>query len=124
MKYVIDSSVGVKWVIPEVDSAKALRLCDDCRIGASNSSPRISTPPGRQFHHPSRTTSAYHPGRGGCRLARHSRPPAPTGECAAVPAACVCDLLADTVGGSCPVTVRESAPSGQPQAGTSCKPMI
>jgi hypothetical protein len=29
MKYVIDSSVGVKWVIPEVDSAKALRLCDD-----------------------------------------------------------------------------------------------
>ena len=34
MKYVIDSSVGVKWVIPEVDSAKALRLCDDYRIGA------------------------------------------------------------------------------------------
>ena len=33
MKYVIDSSVGVKWVIPEVDSAKALRLCDDYRIG-------------------------------------------------------------------------------------------
>src|SRR6516164_3173818 len=33
MKYVIDSSVGVKWVIPEVDSAKALRLGDDYRIG-------------------------------------------------------------------------------------------
>src|SRR5215471_8867064 len=33
MKYVIDSSLGVKWVIPEVDSAKALRLCDDYRIG-------------------------------------------------------------------------------------------
>ena len=31
MKYVIDSSVGVKWVIPEVDSAKALRLRDDYR---------------------------------------------------------------------------------------------
>jgi hypothetical protein len=29
MKYVIDSSVGVKWVIPELDSAKALRLVDD-----------------------------------------------------------------------------------------------
>ena len=33
MKYVIDSSLGVKWVIPEVDSAKALRLCDDYRFG-------------------------------------------------------------------------------------------
>ena len=33
MKYVINSSVGVKWVIPEVDSAKALRLCDHYRIG-------------------------------------------------------------------------------------------
>ena len=33
MKYVIDSSVGVKWVIPEVDSAKALRLGDDYRNG-------------------------------------------------------------------------------------------
>lgn len=31
MKYVIDSSIGVKWVIPEVDSAKALRLRDDYR---------------------------------------------------------------------------------------------
>jgi hypothetical protein len=29
MKYVIDSSVGVKWVIPEVYFAKALRLCED-----------------------------------------------------------------------------------------------
>ena len=26
MKYVIDSSVGLKWVIPETDSDKALRL--------------------------------------------------------------------------------------------------
>jgi hypothetical protein len=33
MKYVIDSSIGVKWVVPEVDSAKALRLCDDYRNG-------------------------------------------------------------------------------------------
>ena len=33
MKYVIESSVGVKWVIPEVDSAQALRLGDDSRIG-------------------------------------------------------------------------------------------
>jgi hypothetical protein len=29
MKYVIDSTVGAKWEIPEVDSAKALRRCDD-----------------------------------------------------------------------------------------------
>ena len=33
MKNVIDSSVGVKWVIPEVDSAKVLRLRDDYRNG-------------------------------------------------------------------------------------------
>jgi hypothetical protein len=33
MKYVINSSVGVKWVIPEVDSAQALRLGGDYRIG-------------------------------------------------------------------------------------------
>lgn len=29
MKYVIDSSVAVKWAIPEADTAKALRLRDD-----------------------------------------------------------------------------------------------
>ena len=26
MKYVLDSSVGLKWVLPEIDSEKALRL--------------------------------------------------------------------------------------------------
>ena len=26
MKYVIDSSVALRWVIPEIDSVKALRL--------------------------------------------------------------------------------------------------
>jgi predicted nucleic acid-binding protein len=31
MKYVIDSSVMVKWVLPEPDSDKALRLRDDLR---------------------------------------------------------------------------------------------
>lgn len=28
MKYVLDSSVALKWVLPEVDSAKAIRLRD------------------------------------------------------------------------------------------------
>jgi predicted nucleic acid-binding protein len=29
MKYVLDSSVGVKWVLPEADSAKALRVREE-----------------------------------------------------------------------------------------------
>ena len=29
MKYVLDSSVAAKWVLPEVDSDKALRLRDE-----------------------------------------------------------------------------------------------
>lgn len=29
MKYVLDSSVALKWVLPEADSAKAIRLRDD-----------------------------------------------------------------------------------------------
>ena len=29
MKYVLDSSVAVKWVLPEVDSPKAIRLRDE-----------------------------------------------------------------------------------------------
>jgi predicted nucleic acid-binding protein len=33
MKYVLDSSVGLKFVLPEVDSAKALRLRDGYRQG-------------------------------------------------------------------------------------------
>ncbi len=31
MKYVIDSSVAVKWAIPETDTAKALQLREDYR---------------------------------------------------------------------------------------------
>jgi predicted nucleic acid-binding protein len=31
MKYVLDSSVALKWFLTEPDSAKALRLCDDVR---------------------------------------------------------------------------------------------
>jgi len=31
MKYVLDVSIGLKWVLNEVDSAKALRLRDDYR---------------------------------------------------------------------------------------------
>jgi predicted nucleic acid-binding protein len=33
MKYVLDSSVAFKWVIPEIDTDKALRLRDDGRSG-------------------------------------------------------------------------------------------
>jgi predicted nucleic acid-binding protein len=33
MKYVIDSSVAVKWAIPEADTAKALQLREDFRNG-------------------------------------------------------------------------------------------
>jgi predicted nucleic acid-binding protein len=33
MKYVLDSSVALKWVLPEADSGKALRLRDDYSNG-------------------------------------------------------------------------------------------
>jgi predicted nucleic acid-binding protein len=33
MKYVLDASVAVKWVLPEADSAKAISLRDDYRKG-------------------------------------------------------------------------------------------
>src|SRR5262245_47951373 len=31
MKYVLDASIGIKWVIVEPDSNKATRLCEDYR---------------------------------------------------------------------------------------------
>ena len=33
MKYVLDSSVALKWVLPEADSGKAIRLRDDYSNG-------------------------------------------------------------------------------------------
>jgi predicted nucleic acid-binding protein len=33
MKYVVDSSVALKWVLPEADSAKAIRLRDEYKNG-------------------------------------------------------------------------------------------
>ncbi len=33
MKYVLDSSAALPWVLPEKDSAKAIRLRDDARNG-------------------------------------------------------------------------------------------
>ena len=33
MKYVLDSSVALKWVLPEADSAKAIRLRDEYKNG-------------------------------------------------------------------------------------------
>lgn len=34
MKYVLDSSVAIKWALPEVDSDTAIRLRDEYRQGA------------------------------------------------------------------------------------------
>ncbi len=45
MKYVLDSSVALKWVLPEVDSHKALRLRDEYNNGIHELlSPDIFTP--------------------------------------------------------------------------------
>ena len=33
MKYVVDSSVALKWVLPETDTPKAVALRDDFRMG-------------------------------------------------------------------------------------------
>jgi predicted nucleic acid-binding protein len=33
MKYVLDSSVALKWVLPEADSARAIRLRDEYKNG-------------------------------------------------------------------------------------------
>jgi hypothetical protein len=33
MKYVLDSSVALKWVLPEANSGKAIRLRDDYSNG-------------------------------------------------------------------------------------------
>jgi predicted nucleic acid-binding protein len=33
MKYVVDSNVAIKWVLPEPDSDKAIRLRDEFRLG-------------------------------------------------------------------------------------------
>ena len=33
MRYILDSSVAVKWEVPEIDSDKAQRLRDDVRAG-------------------------------------------------------------------------------------------
>ena len=38
MNYVIDSSIALKWIIPELDSDKALRLRDDFRSACRQSS--------------------------------------------------------------------------------------
>ncbi len=34
MRYVLDSSAAIQWVLPEKDSAKAMRLRDDYHNGA------------------------------------------------------------------------------------------
>jgi hypothetical protein len=33
MKYVVDSNVALKWVLPEAESDKAIRLRDDAQAG-------------------------------------------------------------------------------------------
>ena len=45
MKYVLDSSVALKWVLPEVDSGKAIRLRDEYNRGMhALLAPEIFTP--------------------------------------------------------------------------------
>ena len=45
MKYVLDSSVALKWVLPEADSARAIRLRDEYQQGVHELlAPDIFTP--------------------------------------------------------------------------------
>jgi predicted nucleic acid-binding protein len=45
MKYVLDSSVALKWVLPEADSAKVIRLRDEYKNGVHQLlAPDIFTP--------------------------------------------------------------------------------
>jgi len=45
MKYVLDSSVALKWVLPEADSVKAIRLRDEYKNGIHELlAPDIFTP--------------------------------------------------------------------------------
>lgn len=45
MKYVLDSSVALKWVLPEADSAKTIRLRDEYKHGIHELiAPDIFTP--------------------------------------------------------------------------------
>lgn len=45
MKYVLDSSVALKWVLPEVDSGKAIRLRDEYKVAKHELiAPDIFTP--------------------------------------------------------------------------------
>ncbi len=45
MKYVVDSSVGLKWVLPEPDSGRAVRLRDEYKRGIHELiAPDIFTP--------------------------------------------------------------------------------
>jgi predicted nucleic acid-binding protein len=45
MRYVLDSSVALKWVLPEADSANAIRLRDEYKSGVHELlAPDIFTP--------------------------------------------------------------------------------
>ncbi len=44
MKYVLDSSVAFKWLVPEINSYKALRLLDDYQKGIHDLLSLDSTP--------------------------------------------------------------------------------
>jgi hypothetical protein len=45
MKYVLDSCVGLKWLLKEIDSDKALRIRDDFRRQVHDFSRAIRNPP-------------------------------------------------------------------------------
>jgi hypothetical protein len=42
MRYVIDSSVAAKWVLPEIDSDKALRFREEFSRGSGHISGSLS----------------------------------------------------------------------------------
>lgn len=39
MRYVLDSSVAIKWVLPEPDTPKAVRIRNEARSGLHSSFP-------------------------------------------------------------------------------------
>jgi predicted nucleic acid-binding protein len=56
MKYVIDSSVAFKWVVPETDSDKAPQLRADYE-NASKSESRIASNPKLEYRNPKQIRS-------------------------------------------------------------------
>ena len=69
MRYVLDSSVGIKSLLREVDSDKAIRIRDDFIAGAlrNNLAGRVSGG-GRSLDHPGRAARRITPSEGASHL--------------------------------------------------------